>query len=1476
MQSGGEPSPAGYGVTGDADGHCARSGGLISPSSATATAGPARAAGGGVFDDSNERISVSSGDGSSSSTESRAVATGVHRPSPRGSSVALDCGRPADDRDGVTSSDVRLHKYNGRCADFTTMGNPDELAQLLASLQSDDSTLMTKSVVLGGAPVDHESIVLDVGKPIVKPTRGIRPDPSPQQAVTIRKKLSEAIDTKRTLRVTIRSSRPPWHLAMILFRPWTLFCLVVLFFLAIVVCGVAIIGGIPQVATDFDSFMESDGFASWSRDAYAAASSDTATTVPVRRLLPADALFLTRTISILYAPKDPGTELLTPRVLREIRDIEQKLREMQAYIDLCEGDDSDLMFERLCREGTSLANVVFPAVTENDNNISLLRFNGSGSDHLPLSWSVHFAIKQGLGEFVFPKASQNASRVLTGTVCEDEVTYPFLPAGMCKQWKDLGYCLPFSNYEAYMKDVCSKTCGFCSSGSSDSNGTSNEREPIAALRSTFSFRKFAYVSGASKFERAAGVDQVKKKWREFLIEVLDRWEKINSKRLHVLLTGDGVEGLQAVRAVQRDLYILGSIAFGFVTTYISFHSGSVLLAILGLALVLFSIPVTTILFLLISGTTEISLMFFLSVFITVGVGSDMIFVYTDFWKQSRCFSQNRATRLRFLYRQAGTTTVATTFTTSMSFMAQLISPLRSLREFGFFIAICVITAWLLMFFAYPAILVGVENLHRWMHIKAEKRDAHDAWKSFEQAYVVRLHEWKFTIPCLFLVGTVCFTWSAVDQMTIAMSAPTLFADDHPVEISKVYTKLFSAFDPMVAVEIGREATRCRDFGSNCDLHACKFFGRQLGSPDNCVCLTDQEEGHVCSNHEVSLLVIGDSHRRAKYRYTREGHLDYLRKRFPNRRIDVSDSTDWSATSLLSAEHWETGSERLAQVMVAPIATVVEDGSKTACRVRDTCFCGIERCGGVGLRFASELRLSDGAITMNTRQLQSPYTWEPQPFAPSGGDVQIVIGVFPSGKQILIGESTLPKYMISDSFRLEDPHAQRGLLRICTQYTEPLQVVRSLCWLKEFRDFVVERRGADGWPMRVNDDFNGEVFKYAWSHKLSNNKQVSSAIVFGTDLRVRASFFEAAIGIARYPSLDEIATLESAWNTYLSDFDKEAHASFKGAWHTSNMWVLAEARREIMTGTLSSIIISLCCVVCGVIVFTANVRLAIFVMLAVAGVVLLLFSVMIIVMRWSIGAIEVVSMIVFVGLAVDYCLHLAHKYHSCTAVCEDEADPQELIEEQLMTACRSLPPASSSLPSQQLQQLSASHQLSAKFVSAARNQGLPSRKMRVSVSEWPPSNSEGDQHEQLRLLRKNRSAERFERTKFAMERMGRAMIGSAITTTGCGISLLPCTIFVFRKIGFVVLTVSMSSLMFAMLALPALLMIAGPSTDDMQSIQSRMMRMARKCSIFFHGKDLWLGEEQDSQRRHILSMPNRRMSDTHSGFKASRSKAIAVR
>merc|ERR1740133_139427 len=132
--------------------------------------------------------------------------------------------------------------------------------------------------------------------------------------------------------------------------------------------------------------------------------------------------------------------------------------------------------------------------------------------------------------------------------------------------------------------------------------------------------------------------------------------------LHVLYSGDGIEGYESMAAVMNDVRWAGA-SDCFVMLYATLHTRSLFLAFVGLGLVMLSIPSALAIFSLASGSETVSLMSCLSIFIVIGLGSDMLFVYTDFWKQSIQHSRDPVKRLKFTYKQAASSTAATTFTT---------------------------------------------------------------------------------------------------------------------------------------------------------------------------------------------------------------------------------------------------------------------------------------------------------------------------------------------------------------------------------------------------------------------------------------------------------------------------------------------------------------------------------------------------------------------------------------------------------------------------------------------------------------------------------------------------------------------------------------------------------------------------------------------------------------------------------------------
>merc|ERR1712048_1470548 len=149
------------------------------------------------------------------------------------------------------------------------------------------------------------------------------------------------------------------------------------------------------------------------------------------------------------------------------------------------------------------------------------------------------------------------------------------------------------------------------------------------------------------------------------------------------------------------------------------------------------------------------------------------------------------------------------------------------------------------------------------------------------------------------------------------------------------------------------------------------------------------------------------------------------------------------------------------------------------------------------------------------------------------------------------------------------------------------------------------------------------------------------------------------------------------------------------------------------------------------IFTRSLRLSFFVVCATITVIGGLMWFVVVLMGWAVGPIEIIALIVFIGYAVTYSLHIAHKYGSEESLFED-------------------------------------------------NFGL-----------------EGS------------DALRYQRTVFAMKSIGGAAFGSAVTTAGCSIFLLFCTLTIFQKLGGVVLAVTLLSIFTALIPLPGLLLLLGP-------------------------------------------------------------------
>jgi hypothetical protein len=186
----------------------------------------------------------------------------------------------------------------------------------------------------------------------------------------------------------------------------------------------------------------------------------------------------------------------------------------------------------------------------------------------------------------------------------------------------------------------------------------------------------------------------------------------NNKLVDVFWEGDTIESLELWDALKSDsLLAVGSALF--ILCYLSWHTGSALVSSGSLLCSLLSIPAALVTSTRISGSGRISGTYFLSLFLIVGLGADVVIVFLTFWKTWKATdadNDDQAVHILYMYRHAGFACLATSLTTSFSFFANLLSALRPLREFGFFMGLCIMYTYCFLLVGLPSLLALQEQL----------------------------------------------------------------------------------------------------------------------------------------------------------------------------------------------------------------------------------------------------------------------------------------------------------------------------------------------------------------------------------------------------------------------------------------------------------------------------------------------------------------------------------------------------------------------------------------------------------------------------------------------------------------------------------------------------------------------------------------------------------------------------------------------
>jgi len=163
--------------------------------------------------------------------------------------------------------------------------------------------------------------------------------------------------------------------------------------------------------------------------------------------------------------------------------------------------------------------------------------------------------------------------------------------------------------------------------------------------------------------------------------------------------------------VSTDLiFAIGSLSFVFI--YMCIHLRSFFLGGFAMSVIIFSFPVTVVIYKVVFGITYLSTLHQLVIFIVLGIAADDVFVFVDAWRQSAHYPEelpNTYARMHYAWKRAAKAMLVTSGTTSFAFLANAFSSLMPIQTFGIYAALIIPVNYVLVITYYSALLIVWER-----------------------------------------------------------------------------------------------------------------------------------------------------------------------------------------------------------------------------------------------------------------------------------------------------------------------------------------------------------------------------------------------------------------------------------------------------------------------------------------------------------------------------------------------------------------------------------------------------------------------------------------------------------------------------------------------------------------------------------------------------------------------------------------------
>jgi hypothetical protein len=258
------------------------------------------------------------------------------------------------------------------------------------------------------------------------------------------------------------------------------------------------------------------------------------------------------------------------------------------------------------------------------------------------------------------------------------------------------------------------------------------------------------------------------------------------------------------------------------------------------------------------------------------------------------------------------------------------------------------------------------------------------------------------------------------------------------------------------------------------------------------------------------------------------------------------------------------------------------------------------------------------------------------------EINLVFGI----EQAASDNKTKPIYSQVTDFT--SPEAQEYLLSICNKainMTGYNLLVREdyPCWISAFKQTMVASNqvfpvSKTLFPILLDSFFKASPALAVYKKDLGTDGK-------NYDGKVQFTSLSFKINVDASSGALELQPHHKEWVKFVDEINKDPPAFIGKARMISAVWTKMDTELGIIISTITSYFSSnFICLVC-VIIFTGDLIISLYAMLSILLIVTTLMGFLFAVLGYTFGAIEAVGVTIFVGMSVDYALHMAHGYHS---------------------------------------------------------------------------------------------------------------------------------------------------------------------------------------------------------------------------------------